>query len=149
MALLTLPSVGRCGAVFAFASWADVAIVTLLTRTLLKSPRFVVVFLRTSFKRRRLGGACLWSCAGSYGGGFVRLSRRHLRRRGAGRVSKSEWLRHRSGNQSVWQSVGLDLIFGLILSYISIRRRSVSFFRVPLRRRFCDILRSLPLLHFS
>ena len=51
MALLTLPSVGRCGAVFAFASWADVAIVTLPTRTLLKSLRFVVVFLRPSFKR--------------------------------------------------------------------------------------------------
>ena len=76
MALLTLPSVGRCGAVFAFASWADVAIVTLPTRILLKSMRFVVVFLRPSFKRRRLGGgseearkflvtdlggACLWS----------------------------------------------------------------------------------------
>ena len=55
VALLTLPSVGRCGAVFPFASWADGTIVKLPTRILLKSLLFVVVILRSSFLKKRLG----------------------------------------------------------------------------------------------
>ena len=64
VALLTLPSVGRCGAVFAFASWADGTIVKLPTRILLKSPLFVLVSLR-SFSKRALCVTCdfeAWVC---------------------------------------------------------------------------------------
>ena len=53
VALLTLASVGRYGAVFPFASWADGTMVKLPTRILLKSLLFVVVSLRSFFKRAR------------------------------------------------------------------------------------------------
>ena len=49
VALLTLAPVGRYGAVFPFASWADGTMVKLPTGILLKSPLFVVASLRSSF----------------------------------------------------------------------------------------------------
>ena len=53
VALLTFAAVGRYGAVFPFASWADGTVVKLPTGILLKSPLFVVASLRSSFKRAR------------------------------------------------------------------------------------------------
>ena len=50
VALLTFGAVGRYGAVFPFASWADGTKVKLPTRILLKRPVFVVASLRSSFE---------------------------------------------------------------------------------------------------
>ena len=60
MALLTFAALGRYGAVFPFASWADGTVVKLPTRILLKRSVFVVAILRSSFETGASDGEKAW-----------------------------------------------------------------------------------------